>query len=137
MAIDGILNLCINVCSGLVVYPKVIKKHLNEELPFMATENILMDAVKAGGDRQELHEKIRRLSMEAGRAVKEEGKANDLLQRIKEDKSFNLDEDRLAEILNPALYTGCASHQVEKYLKNVIGPILDQNKAMSGDDIGV
>lgn len=137
LAIDGILNLCINVCSGLVVYPKVIKKHLNEELPFMATENILMDAVKAGGDRQELHEKIRRLSMEAGRAVKEEGKANDLLQRIKEDKSFNLDEDRLAEILNPALYTGCASHQVEKYLKNVIGPILDQNKAMSGDDIGV
>lgn len=137
LAIDGILNLCINVCSGLVVYPKVIKKHLNEELPFMATENILMDAVKAGGDRQELHEKIRRLSMEAGRAVKEEGKANDLLQRIKEDKSFNLDEDRLAEILNPDLYTGCASHQVEKYLKNVIGPILDQNKAMSGDDIGV
>ncbi len=100
LAIDGILDLCLNVVDGLVVYPKVIEKHLMSELPFMATENIMMDAVKAGGDRQELHERIRELSMEAGRTVKVEGKDNDLLERIAADPAFNLTIDELRKSWN-------------------------------------
>ncbi len=132
LAVDGILDLMLNVVDGLVVYPKVIEKHLMAELPFMATENIMMDAVKAGGDRQELHERIRELSMEAGRTVKVEGKDNDLLERIAGDPAFKLSLEDLKKSMDPARYTGCAQAQVEKYLKNIIRPILDSNRELLG-----
>lgn len=132
LAIDGILDLCLNVVDGLVVYDKVITKHLMSELPFMATENIMMDAVKKGGDRQELHEKIRQLSMEAGKHVKAEGKENDLLELIAADESFGLTLEELHENMDPAKYTGRAEYQVERYLKNVIRPILDANQDILG-----
>ncbi len=132
LAVDGILGLCINVADGLVVYPRVIEKHLMEELPFMATENILMDAVKAGGDRQELHEKIRLLSMEAGRNVKEFGKENNLLELIAEDDAFPLSLEELENTMNPTKYTGCANEQVESYLQTVVKPVLMENKKELG-----
>lgn len=132
LAIDGILDLCLNVVDGLVVYPKVIKKRLMSELPFMATENILMDAVKAGGDRQELHERIRGLSMEAGRNVKEKGLDNNLLELIAADPAFNLTLEELKETMEPAKYTGCASAQVEAYLRDVVMPVLDRNRDILG-----
>ena len=132
LAIDGILDLCLNVVDGLVVYDKVITKRLMSELPFMATENIMMDAVKKGGDRQELHEKIRQLSMEAGKHVKVEGKDNDLLELIAADESFGLSLEELQESMDPAKYTGRAEYQVEQYLKNVIQPVLDANKEVLG-----
>ena len=132
LAIDGILDLCLNVVDGLVVYPKVIEKRLMAELPFMATENIMMDAVKAGGDRQELHERIRELSMEAGRNVKVEGKDNNLLELIAADPAFNLTLDELKKTMDPAKYTGRASVQVEQYLTKVIRPLLEENKGILG-----
>lgn len=132
LAVDGILDLYLNVVDGLVVYPKVIEKRLMSELPFMATENIMMDAVKAGGDRQELHEKIRTLSMEAGRNVKEEGKENDLLDRIAADDSFPLTKEQLQAAMDPALYTGRAKEQVEDFLAGVIEPILSENRELLG-----
>ena len=132
LATDGILDLCLNVTDGLKVYPKVIEKRLRSELPFMATENIMMDAVKAGGDRQELHEKIRTLSMEAGRNVKEEGKENNLLELIAADPSFNLTLEELQETMDPARYTGRAAVQVESFLKNVVQPVLDANRELIG-----
>ena len=132
LAIDGILDLYLNVVDGLVVYPKVIEKHLMSELPFMATENIMMDAVKAGGDRQELHEKIRTLSMEAGKHVKVEGKENNLLELIAADPSFNLTLDELKKTMDPSKYTGRAKEQVEAFLKNVVQPVLDENKDVLG-----
>ena len=132
LAIDGILDLCINVTNGLKVYPKVIEKRLMSELPFMATENIMMDAVKAGGDRQELHEKIRVLSMEAGRRVKEEGKDNELASLIAAEPAFGINEDEIKEILKPELYTGRASVQVKNYLSNYVNPVLEKNKDLLG-----
>ncbi len=132
LAIDGILDLCLNVVDGLVVYPKVIEKRLMSELPFMATENIMMDAVKAGGDRQELHERIRELSMEAGKNVKEKGLDNNLLELIAEDPAFNLTLEELKETMDPAKYVGRALLQVETYLKDVIRPLLDQNRDVLG-----
>ncbi len=132
LAIDGILDLCLNVVDGLVVYPKVIEKHMMAELPFMATENIMMDAVKAGGDRQELHERIRELSMEAGRTVKVEGKDNNLLELIAADPAFNLTLEELEKTMDPAKYTGRASVQVDAFLKNVINPMLEENKDLLG-----
>ena len=111
LAIDGILDLCLNVVDGLVVYPKVIEKHMMAELPFMATENIMMDAVKAGGDRQELHERIRELSMEAGRNVKVEGKDNNLLELIAADPAFNLTLEELQKTMDPKKYVGRAKEQ--------------------------
>ncbi len=126
LATDGILDLCLNVVDGLVVYPKVIEKHLMAELPFMATENILMDAVKAGGDRQELHERIRELSMEAGRVVKEEGKENDLLERIAADPAFGLKKEDLEAAMDPARYIGRAPRQTEQFLSGVIAPVLEK-----------
>ena len=132
LAIDGILDLCLNVVDGLVVYPKVIEKRLRSELPFMATENIMMDAVKAGGDRQELHERIRELSMEAGKTVKVEGKDNNLLELIAADPAFNLTLEELEKTMNPAKYTGRASVQVDAFLKNVINPMLEENKDLLG-----
>ncbi len=132
LAVDGILDLCMNVADGLVVYPRVIEKHLMEELPFMATENILMDAVKAGGDRQELHEKIRVLSMEAGRNVKEYGKENNLLQLIAEDDSFHLTLEQLESTMDPKRYIGCAKEQVTSYLQRVVKPVLEENRKELG-----
>ena len=132
LAIDGILDLCMNVVDGLVVYPKVIEKRLMAELPFMATENIMMDAVKAGGDRQELHERIRELSMEAGRNVKEKGLDNNLLELIAADPAFNLTEEELKKTMDSAKYTGRAKVQVEAFLKNNVAPILEANKEALG-----
>ncbi len=133
LAVDGILDLCLNVTDGLKVYPKVIEKRLRAELPFMATENIMMDAVKAGGDRQELHEKIRTLSMEAGRRVKEEGGENDLLRLIAEDPSFKMSLEDLERSMDPSRYTGRAAYQTEKYLENEVRQVLEKNK----DELGV
>ena len=132
LAIDGILDLCLNVVDGLVVYPKVIEKRLMSELPFMATENIMMDAVKAGGDRQELHERIRELSMEAGRNVKEKGLDNNLLDLIAADPAFGLNEEELKKTMDPAKYVGRAPLQVENFLKKVVDPVLEANKDVLG-----
>lgn len=132
LAIDGILDLCLNVVDGLVVYPKVIEKRLMSELPFMATENIMMDAVKAGGDRQELHERIRELSMEAGRNVKVEGKDNNLLELIAADPAFNLTLEELQRTMDPAKYTGRAKEQTEAFLAKVVAPVLERHKEMLG-----
>jgi len=132
LATDGILDLCMNVTDGLKVYPKVIEKRLRSELPFMATENIMMDAVKAGGDRQELHEKIRTLSMEAGRNVKEEGKENNLLELIAADPAFNLSLEELQEAMEPSRYIGRSPIQVEHYLKEVVMPLLESHKELLG-----
>ena len=132
LAIDGILDLCLNVVDGLVVYPKVIEKRLMSELPFMATENIMMDAVKAGGDRQELHERIRELSMEAGRNVKEKGLDNNLLELIAADPAFGLSEEELKKTMDPTKYTGRAAVQVEAFLRDVVAPVLESNKDCLG-----
>ena len=132
LAIDGILDLCLNVVDGLVVYPKVIEKRLMSELPFMATENIMMDAVKAGGDRQELHEKIRTLSMEAGKNVKVEGKDNNLLDLIAADPAFNLTRKELEKTMDPSKYVGRSKEQVEAFLANHIYPLLEENKDLLG-----
>ena len=132
LATDGILDLCLNVVDGLVVYPKVIEKHMMAELPFMATENIMMDAVKAGGDRQELHERIRELSMEAGKTVKVEGKDNNLLELIAADPAFHMTLDELQKSMDPKKYVGCSEHQVDKFLAEVVKPILDANKELLG-----
>ena len=132
LAIDGILDLCLNVVDGLVVYPKVIEKRLMSELPFMATENIMMDAVKAGGDRQELHERIRELSMEAGRNVKVEGKDNNLLELIAADPAFNLTLEELQKTMDPKKYVGRAKEQTESFIAKVVNPVLDSHKEMLG-----
>lgn len=132
LAVDGILDLCLNVVDGLVVYDKVINRRLMSELPFMATENIMMDAVKNGGNRQELHERIRELSMEAGKNVKQLGKENNLLELIAADPAFGMDLEDLKKTMDPAKYVGRAPLQVEKFLKEVIAPILEENKELLG-----
>lgn len=132
LAIDGILDLYLNVVDGLVVYEKVITKHLLAELPFMATENIMMDAVKAGGDRQELHEQIRCLSMEAGKHVKEEGLENNLLELIAESEHFNLSMEDLQKTMEPGKYVGRAPQQVEEFLQEMVAPVLEENKELLG-----
>jgi adenylosuccinate lyase len=121
-----------NVVDGLVVYPKVIEQHLMNELPFMATENIMMDAVKAGGDRQELHERIREHSMAAGRVVKAEGKPNDLLERIAADPAFNMTMEQLQKVMKPENFVGRAPQQVEEFVAEVIRPILSQYQSELG-----
>lgn len=132
LAIDGILDLCLNVVDGLVVYPKVIEKHFMAEIPFMATENIMMDAVKNGGNRQELHEKIRQLSMQAGKTVKEEGKENNLVDLIAADPAFGLTKADIEKNLKPELYVGRALRQVDVYLRDVVNPVLEAHKDESG-----
>ena len=132
LALDGVLDLYLNIASGLVVYPKVIEKHLMAELPFMATENIMMDAVKAGGDRQELHERIRTHSMEAGRQIKEKGAENDLIERISSDPAFDTDADSLRKVLDPALYVGRAPEQTDEFLANVVRPMIERRKDLLG-----
>ena len=131
LAIDGILDLCLNVVDGLVVYPKVIYKHFMAEIPFMATENIMMDAVKEGGNRQELHEKIRQLSMQAGKTVKE-GKDNNLVDLIAADPAFGLTKEQIEANLKPELYVGRAPRQVEVFLRDVVRPVLDAHKEELG-----
>jgi adenylosuccinate lyase len=132
LAIDGVLDLCLNVVDGLVVNDKVIDKRLRSELPFMATENIMMDAVKAGGDRQELHERIRELSMEAASNVKQKGLDNNLLELIAADPAFNMSLEELKKTMDPARYVGRAPRQVEVYLRDVINPMLEKNKDVLG-----
>ncbi len=128
LATDGVLDLCLNVTDGLKVYPMVIEKHMLSELPFMATENIMMDEVKQGGDRQEFHEAIRELSMQAGKRVKEEGLENNLLDLIAADERFHMTREELNKYVNPKLYIGAAPHQVERYLETVVNPMLEENK---------
>ncbi len=132
LAVDGILDLCLNVVDGLVVYPKVIEKRLLSELPFMATENIMMDAVKNGGNRQKLHERIRELSMEAGKRVKVEGKENNLLELIAADPAFNMTMEELEKTMDPAKYVGRSSQQVDRFLAEVIRPLLEANQDALG-----
>ena len=128
MATEAILNLYINIVRGMKVYPAVIQKHLDAELPFMATENILMYCVKEkGGDRQALHEAIRQHSVKAAEQVKLYGKENDLLERIQKDESFHLTEDEMKALLKPEKFTGMAEHQCEKYMRETIIPLLEEN----------
>ncbi len=128
LAVDAILNIFINISDGLVVYPKVIMKHILDELPFMATENIMMEAVKRGGDRQEIHERIRTHSMEAAKMVKLEGKSNDLIERIAADPAFKLDLAELKAVLKPENYIGRAPQQVEEFINEYISPVLNANE---------
>lgn len=134
LAVDAILNIYINVAEGLVVYPKVIEKHVMDELPFMATENIMMEAAKRGGDRQELHERIRVHSMEAGKQVKVEGKNNDLIDRICADQAFGLTLEEIKSVMDPKNYIGRSPEQVVEFVNEYIKPILEENKF---DDISV
>ncbi len=134
LAVDAILIIWKNILDGLVVYPKMIEKHIMEELPFMATEYIIMEGVKQGGDRQELHEKIRVHSMEAGKVVKQEGKPNDLIQRILEDVEINIDKENLLQILAPENFVGFASKQVDMFLAEEVDPIIQKHKDLLGMD---
>lgn len=132
LAVDGILDLCLNVADGLVVYEKVITKHLMAELPFMATENIMMDAVKKGGSRQKLHERIRQLSMQAAENVKKHGLENNLLELIAADEQFQLSLEELQAGMDPEKYVGRAPLQVEQFLKEVVNPVLEKNRGVLG-----
>ncbi|AKK74633.1 adenylosuccinate lyase [Chryseobacterium gallinarum] len=132
LAVDAILLIWNNILNGIVVYPNRINKHIEEELPFMATEYIIMEEVKAGGDRQEIHEVIRVHSMEASKKVKEEGKENDLIERILNDNSLKLDKSKLKEVLDPKNFIGFAPIQTDEFIKNEVQPILDQNKDLIG-----
>jgi adenylosuccinate lyase len=133
LGVDAILNIYINVADGLVVYPKVIRQRVMRELPFMATENIMMSAVKKGGDRQDLHERIREHSLAAAKRVKEEGLDNDLLDRIEADPAFMLGRDELDGVLEPEKYTGRAPQQVTEFVDSVVKPILDANRSVLGE----
>ena len=133
LAVDAILNIMLNVCDGLVVYPKVIRSRIMAELPFMASENIMMSAVKKGGDRQELHEKIRVYAQQAAKVVKEEGGKNDLIERICADSSFGLDYEEIEAILKPEDFTGRSAAQVEEFLADCIRPLLEENRALLGE----
>ena len=133
LAIDSILNIMLNVTKGLVVYPKVVEQRVMKELPFMATENIMMSAVKKGGDRQELHEKLRIHSIAAAKVVKEEGKENDLIDRICADESFKLTRAEINSILKPINFVGRSVEQVEEYISTCIQPVLEENKSILGE----
>lgn len=135
LATDAILDIMMNVCDGLVVYPKVVEQRVRRELPFMATENIMMDAVRRGGDRQELHERLRIHSIEAARVVKEEGAENDLIERICADPAFGLSRDAVEKLLDPSKFTGRSSEQVSEYLRDFVEPVLDANRSLLGERI--
>lgn len=137
LAIDAILELYINVVSGLVVYPKMIERHMLAELPFMATENIMMEAVKKGGDRQELHEKIRQHSMEAGRVVKVDGGENDLIERIAADESFGMSREEILSLIDPKAFIGRASEQVDEFIESTIRPITEAYGELLGLDVEI
>ena len=129
LAVDAILNIMENVASGLVVHPKVIEKHVMEELPFMASENIMMDAVKRGGNRQELHERIRVLSQEAGRNVKDLGLSNNLIDLIADDPAFGMTREELSAHMEPSAYIGCCPQQVDEFLDTCVAPVLEKYAA--------
>ena len=135
LAVDAILNIYENVASGLVVHEKVIERHVMEELPFMATENIMMDAVKRGGNRQELHEALRGHSMAAADVVKKEGGENDLVKRIAADPIFQITEEEIRSVLKPENYTGRAPEQVEEFLRGFVRPVLEKNKELLGEHV--
>ena len=137
LAADAVLNLLLNVCDGLVVNEKIVEKRIMEELPFMASENIMMRAVKKGGDRQELHKKIREYSMLAGEKVKKEGKQNDLIDRICADSSFGLSHDEIAELMHPSLYIGCSAEQTERFIKNDVLPCISSEKKIASAEINL
>lgn len=137
LALDGVLNLYINITSNMVVYEKVIAAHVNSELPFMATENIMMEAVKRGGDRQELHEKIRVHSLAAARQVKEFGEKNDLIERILADESFVLSKEEILSIIDPSKFTGRSSGQVIDFIEEYINPILEAHKNELGEEVEI
>ena len=133
LAVDSILNIMLNVTSDLVVYPKVVTQRVMKELPFMATENIMMQAVKKGGDRQELHEKLRQHSIAAAKVVKEEGGENDLIDRVVNDKSFNLTKDEIMAVMQPIHFVGRAVEQVDEFLDTCVNPVLDANRDILGE----
>lgn len=133
MGVDAILNIMLNVCDGLVVYPKVIEQRVRRELPFMATENIMMSAVKKGGDRQALHEKLRVHSIAAAKVVKEEGGENDLIDRICADPAFGLNRQEIEAILDPAAFTGRSAKQVQEYIDEIVSPVLKANAGVLGE----
>ncbi len=133
LAVDAILNIMLNVTADLVVYPNVVRQRVMRELPFMASENIMMDAVKKGGDRQALHEKLRQYAMEAGKHVKEEGLENNLIELVLNDPDFGLNADELNAILKPENFTGRSSQQVEEFVRDCIKPVLDANKDILGE----
>ncbi len=135
LAVDSILNIMINVCDGLVVYPKVIGQRIMRELPFMATENIMMSAVKKGGDRQQLHEKLRVHALAAAKRVKEEGLENDMIDRICADPAFHITKEEIAGVLKPIHYVGRSVEQTEEFIRDVIGPILEKNKEVLGEKV--
>ncbi len=137
LAVDAILSLYTNVISGGTLYPKVMEKHLMEELPFMATENILMHGVKQGGDRQELHEIIRQYSVEVAKNIKLYGKENDLIDRIRSDKRFNITQSDIDELCDPMNFVGMAPEQTEDFLKNVVYPVLEENSELLGDSVAI
>lgn len=133
LATDAILGIMLNVCDGLVVYPKVIHQRIMRELPFMATENIMMSAVKKGGNRQELHERLRVHSIEAAKQVKEEGLENDLIDRICDDPSFQLKKEEIASILDPIHFVGLSIPQTEEFVSEVVCPVLERYKDLLGE----
>ncbi len=133
LGVDAILNIMINVCDGLVVYEKVIRQRVMNELPFMATENIMMDAVKKGGNRQELHERLRVHSQAAANHVKQDGAANDLVSRIAADPAFGLSREEIEAILEPERFTGRAAEQVTEFLGGTVRPLLEKNRAALGE----
>ena len=135
LAVDSILNIMINVCDGLVVYPKVIEQRVMRELPFMATENIMMSAVKKGGNRQQLHEKLRIHALAAAKRVKEEGLENDMIDRVCADPAFQITKEELAGVLKPIHYVGRSVEQTEEFIRDVIGPILEKNKDILGEKV--
>ena len=137
LAVDAILSLYINVVDGLVVYDKVINQQFMREIPFMATENIMMDAVKKGGDRQDLHEKIRVYSMEAGKTVKMEGKENNLAELIAGDPAFGLTLEEINAVMKPENFVGRAPQQVEDFLKDYVEPVLEKNKDLLGIEVEI
>jgi len=137
LSIDAVLELYANVCDGLVVYPKMIARRVNENLPFMATEDIMMEAVRNGADRQEIHECIRVHSQAAAARMKQEGLESDLMQRIANDPAFPMDRDQLETLLAPERYTGRAAEQCERFVKQVIQPLLDSEEARDMGDVRV
>ena len=137
LATDGILALYINVVSGGTVYPKVVAKHLNEEIPFMATENILMYCTKRGGDRQKLHEAIREHSVACAKQIKLNGAENDLLERILNDERFGLTVEEMNELTDPKTFTGCAEKQTVEYLEYEIKPLLEKYRDMDDANVSI
>lgn len=133
LAVDAILKIMLNVCDGLVVYPKVIAQRVMRELPFMATENIMMSAVKKGGDRQELHERLRQHSIAAANVVKQEGGENDLIQRVCQDPAFGLTQEELQKVLDPKMFIGRSPDQVTEYLQEFVNPVLEANRDLLGE----